>query len=430
MANVSAGRLSAYGLMAIPVAAAGLPIYVHLPKWYADEFGISIAILGIVLLAVRLFDTVQDPLIGAISDGLVQKGVSRRKMIAYSLPALALGFLALGFPLDKTEPVLWLTVALIFTYTAYSFVSINYYALGAEMDTDYAERSRISTWREIFVLLGLIVGTAIPSFAAEGNSGLPLLMGILAALCILMAIMGRFALLKPKAPNCTNKPTSTLKVIVESSPMRWWSGLMLVNGLANAIPPTLILFFIGDVLGAPEHEGPILLTYIFMGLVGAPFWLWLAKRTSKRNTLMLSMMMATVAFSGSAFLGGGDVIAFYIICGITGFCLIADLAMPPAMLSDITGDKCGRAGSYFGVWNILWKLTFALSAGLTLPVLAYFGYQSGADAHSAEALLALTLGYGLVPPVLKIAAIVLLWLSPLDKDAPSHTHQQPLGATT
>lgn len=416
--KVSRIQLGTYGLMAIPVAAAGLPIYVHLPKWYADEFGIGLGILGMLLLAVRLFDTVQDPLIGSISDRLVQKGMSRRRLIAYALPLLALGFLALGFPLDKTEPVLWLTLSLIFTYTAYSFVSINYYALGAEMDSDYAQRSRISTWRELFIIIGLIFGIAIPSFAGgQAEEGLPLLMGILAVSCIALAFMGRFFLLKPSAPVCDSEPKSALKAMVCNPQMRWWSGLMFINGLANAIPPTLILFFIQDVLRAPEHEGYFLLIYVAMGLVGAPFWLWMAKRTSKRNTLMISMALACLAFTGSAFLGTGDVLAFYIICGATGFCLIADLAMPPAMLSDISGEESGRAGSYFSVWNILWKLTFALSAGLTFPVLAYFGYNSQSGANEASALLVLTLGYGLVPPLLKITAIILLWLSPLDKPA-------------
>ena len=57
-----------YGFLAAPVAFAGFPLYVLAPDFYATHHGVSLSVLGIVLLCLRSFDAVQDPFIGAMSD--------------------------------------------------------------------------------------------------------------------------------------------------------------------------------------------------------------------------------------------------------------------------------------------------------------------------------------------------------------------------
>jgi len=66
----SAHQLPAYALFASLLAAAGLPIYIHAPKFFVDEYGVSLGALGTVLFALRLLDVVQDPLLGRLSQAL------------------------------------------------------------------------------------------------------------------------------------------------------------------------------------------------------------------------------------------------------------------------------------------------------------------------------------------------------------------------
>ena len=90
--GLGAARRFAYGAFAIPLAMGALPLYVHLPKFYGEVFGVSLAALGVLLLALRAFDAILDPLLGAWSD----RGPSRRTLIALSVPVLALGQLLTG----------------------------------------------------------------------------------------------------------------------------------------------------------------------------------------------------------------------------------------------------------------------------------------------------------------------------------------------
>lgn len=68
-----AQRLPAYALFAALLSAAGLPIYIHAPKFYVDEYGVSLAALGAVLFGLRLLDVVQDPVLGRVSERLRHK---------------------------------------------------------------------------------------------------------------------------------------------------------------------------------------------------------------------------------------------------------------------------------------------------------------------------------------------------------------------
>ena len=71
----------AYGLMAMPLAFAALPLYVHVPRFYAERGGIALSLLGALLLGTRLLDALVDPWLGGWADRL-----PRRRMLA-TLPA-------------------------------------------------------------------------------------------------------------------------------------------------------------------------------------------------------------------------------------------------------------------------------------------------------------------------------------------------------
>ncbi len=90
-------RTAAYGLFAMPLAMAALPLYVHLPKFYGGTLGVDLALLGAVLLVLRLADGLVDPLLGVWSDRLP----SRRAAVALSAPILAVGMIALFMPVPR-----------------------------------------------------------------------------------------------------------------------------------------------------------------------------------------------------------------------------------------------------------------------------------------------------------------------------------------
>src|SRR6202171_2557730 len=106
LARVPVSTLGAYGLFGMPLAMAALPLYGHLPKFYGDHLGVNLAVLGAVLLALRLADGVIDPLLGVLSD----RGGARKRWLLLAAPLLSLGMIALFTPPARAEGLLiaWL----------------------------------------------------------------------------------------------------------------------------------------------------------------------------------------------------------------------------------------------------------------------------------------------------------------------------------
>jgi len=408
-------RLFAYGLFGLPLAMAALPLYVHLPKFYGDDLGMPLALLGAILLLTRLGDAVVDPLLGYFSD----RFGSRLAFVAASLPLLAIGIFALFHPpLESARQPLWLAAALSVTYLGFSMASIAYQAWGAQLSTDDHERTRITATREFFTLVGVLIAAAAPQLLGGENAlGLGRFSAAFAVLIVMCGIVTLSASPRP-APRRSDS-TAVWKAVTQPFANRDFRALLAVfvlSGIAAAIPATLVLFYIEDVLHAPGASAVFLVLYFLAGAAGMPVWVWLARRVGKLRAWAASMLLAVGAFVWAYMLGPGDVAAFGAICVLSGMALGADLALPPSILADVIDrdarTRAGAAaeGSYFGLWNLVAKANLAAAAGLALPVLAWLGYQPGAGGSPG----ALSLVYCVVPSAFKLAAVgaLALWRAP------------------
>ena len=123
--RLGTGGLAGYGILALPLAIAALPVYVHLPNLYGGVLGLNLAVLGAVLLCARLADAMVDPLLGALNDRLQFP----RLAIVLGMSMLAAGTLmAFNPPADGLPLWLWLGCALVPVYLGYSLVSVSYLA--------------------------------------------------------------------------------------------------------------------------------------------------------------------------------------------------------------------------------------------------------------------------------------------------------------
>jgi Na+/melibiose symporter-like transporter len=408
--HFSRTALLAYGLFGLPLALVALPIYVLVPQFYAARFGISLSVIGSLLLAARVLDAFIDPVLGLWIDRTkFRHGYGR--FILLALPLLTGGYLALFHPppLVTTALLWWFGASLLLVYAGFSLATIAHNSWGAALSQQRGERARLTAMREGCALAGVVLAAAVPALAGLSWLSVLFVLTLAGAAFVLLNFAPRAALIQG--------PHFALRDFIaplRNPAFRWLLAVFAANGIAAAIPATLFLFFAADRMQLANYAGLFLVLYFVAAACALPFWVALAARLGEASAWLVSMLLAVAAFIWVLQLDAGALYGFAVICVVSGAALGADLALPPALLAGViaaAGHSGQREGAYFGAWSWMTKMNLALAAGIALPLLDYLGYAPGTQ--SAAGISALGIGYAVVPCALKCLAALLLWRAPL-----------------
>lgn len=438
--RTSVKNLLNYGLLGWALGAVAVPIYIQVPYLYSRIYEVPPAWVGAILLLSRLLDAVLDPAIGLWIDRRSNTAHRYTLPLAMALPLLLLGMAGVFSPMGNTpiEYASSLMISLIVVHLGYSFASIAYQAWGAELGHTDKERSTFVAVREGIGILGVVFAV---SLALESNAGL-----IFSVFAIAL-LVGMFLLLKfaPRPDTYTAKASSeclqnlnvaqmsvataiqkSLREIVQ--PLRRHNfrklmGVFFCNGLAAALPATLVPFYLRDRLGLGDSDQWVLAVYFLMGAASTIFWVWLSSKIGLIHAWLWGMLISIPAFVVVVVLREGDLTGYLLVCVMTGFALGADLSLPAALVARIieeNGERGKSEGTYFGLWNWVNKFNLALAPSLALGTLQWFSYTADmakTDAYQKMNMLQqlandpLLWVYALAPCLLKLLAILLLYRS-------------------
>ncbi|WP_417727424.1 MFS transporter [Roseovarius sp.] len=400
----AAPRLPGYALFAALLAAAGLPLYIHAPKFYVDEYGVSLGALGAVLFALRLIDVVQDPALGRLAERV---RAHRAASVWVGVAVMAVAMLGLFAVTPPIAPLWWFAAMLVLVFSAFSYLTICFYAQGVASAADLRGQGhlRLARWRETGALLG-ICAAAVAPVALGGFAGFALAFAVLSGAAVL-AMGGQWYV--------SDMPQGTgFGPVLRDRVARRLLIVAMVNAAPVAVSSTLFLFFVESRLQAPGWEGPFLLVFFLSAAAAAPVWGTLAERFGAKRMLLAGMVLSIAAFAGAVTLGAGDLGAFGVICVVSGAALGADMTLLPALFARRIAEVSPAAAEGFGLWSFVSKFTLALAAVALLPLLEAGGYSAG-QANDSKALMLLGFLYGAVPCVLKILAIALLARTPIEE---------------
>ncbi len=415
MIRLGLGRTThpaAWAGFAAMLAMAGLPIYIHAPKFYVDEYGTSLAALGAVLFALRLVDFVQDPALGWLAHATA---AHRRAMVAGAGAIMALSMLGLFAVPPPFAPLAWFAITLTGLFSAFSFLTICFYTQGVTKAETMGENGhiRLAAWREAGALLGVCAAAAAPTLLALGpNPPFESFAILFAAFTLgaLWVMRDAFTAQSNSAPAAL----SGFAAVLRDHIARRLLVIALLNAAPVAVSSTLFLFFVESRLQAPGLEGPLLLLFFLSAAAASPLWAQAARRHGAKPVLMSGMGLAITAFALTGFLGPGDVTAFALICIVTGAALGADLTLLSALFARRMASVLPDASTGFALWAFVSKATLALAAISVLPLLQWQGF-TGPDSPPA-ALLTLSLLYAALPCALKMLAIATLATTPLESE--------------
>lgn len=393
-------RLPAYAGFGAVLSAAGLPIYIYAPKYYADTYGVSLTSLGAILFGLRLFDVVQDPMLGWVSERLTKGKAALISAVAVLLALSMIGLFAVAPPIN---PAIWFALTITGLFSAFSFLSINFYAQGV-VKSGADGQVRLAAWRETGALLGVCIAAVTPTLLMDLHDDPFAVFAYGFAAATLAATLFMW----PEWTGRTTSEPAQIRDILRDPLTRKLLVLALVNATPLAVSSTLFLFFVESRLQAVGWEGPLLVLFFLAAALSAPVWSGLAGRFGEKRVLLVAMTMAMVSFGFAATLGAGDGALFAVICMVSGATIGADLTLLPAMFARRMAQISPNGGQGFGLWSLVSKFTLAFAAAVLLPLLEWSGFSAGVGTQPDSALATLTVLYAVLPIILKLVSMGLL----------------------
>ncbi len=384
---------------------------IMLPAFFAEVHGFDISIIGLFIFLSKLIDVTTDPLVGWLND----KNLFSRKIylvLGGILSGLALSQLFLKEDIDQEVFLLiWLSIL----YFGWTMFQIPYLSIGYDLEKDFFLRTKLSATREFFILLGLFCSLGIPMFFSISNDEL---LDNIVLIALVFGFIGLllFCYLIPDNRK-TNSKKIRLKIILKNLRENLYLSriflVLIVNNLANVFPMVLFAFFITYVLGGDDSNRQITLFYYFLfAIVGVPFWTIISKKYGKKEVWSLSLFLSAFFFLLVLFLDNGNFLFFIFISCITGFCLGADLIIPPSIQADITDlhrSKFGEdiSGVIFSITTFLNKLAFAVVSIFVFGIMGILNFDTEGQINENVRIF-ITISYALIPIILKLLAAYLL----------------------
>ncbi len=387
--------------MALPVAMAGIPLYILAPDFYAKELNISLAQIGFALLFLRFIDAITDPLIGVLSDKYFHK---KNLIFALGVTLTAIGFFAIFNP--QFNYFYWFLFSIFFATLGFSIITINLNAYGGVWSDDYNLKTKISTFRESLGLIGLIFAVTLPSILKEFSVKSLYFSYSLIMIFILVffaIIFINFWLKKTNLPSPNNN-FSWRDFFNSIKQKKKFYSTYFISIFASSIPAVLIIFFVRDKLNLENYLGLFLLVYFLSAGLSMPFWNFISKKLNKINAWSLAMFIAIIIFIWAANLESGDLTPYLLICLISGFAFGGELSLPPAILADMVSKNFTTD---YSVLAFLSKISLALASGISFIALNEINFSTG-KINNDDALNLLSILYAVIPCLVKLLAILLL----------------------
>jgi len=390
----------------------------------------------------RIWDAVNDPLFGLISDCIRSRWGRRRVLLLFGAVPLGLSFIFMWLVPNLGQAGLALYYAIVFIVfdTAFTIVHVGYNALTPELTDDYDERSSLNGYRMVFSIsgtLGAIILATVLGWYIEDQRVLFTILGVGLGIVSMIPPLVVFRITEERPAEELPDPLplrEALKLTLGNKPFRLVMGLYLLSWTTASILAAVLVYYANYYLKVPEQANYFVLAAQGAAIAFIPLCVWIAKKLDKRRAFILGSLSWVVVLLGIYALTPEKIGLAYILSALAGSGIATAYVIPWAMVPDVveydqvrSGQR--REGSYYAFASFfqklatggaLWAMGMALSAtGYITPAI-----NGPLPEQPAEAVNAIRLFIGPVPAVLLILAIACAWFYPITREH----HQATLAA--
>mgnify|MGYP003639724749 FL=1 len=418
--------LAAFSGPCLPLAAFGVALPVTLPEFYATHVGLELGVVAGVFMAVRLIDILFDPFIGWGMDRTRTRFGRYRPWMVLSTPILMLSALMMFVVVQPGAGAAYLFGWLLVLYLGFSIGTLGQLGWASVLAPQYDQRSRVYGWWQVFNIIGVILILVLPTIVVRSGIGDYAdgvrIMGW-AILIALPVTIGLALFVVPEPVNAGAAPHGGPRAYLAlfgKTTVRKLLFADLLLGVAPGITGSLLFFFFGQIKGYDHTEASLFMLFYFVaGLVGAPFWAWLATKIGKDRALAVASLVFAVFYIGATLVPGGNFAVTAVAMFIAGLPYAAGLFLLRAMMAD-AGDEIrldtgvDRTGLMFSILSATTKIGHVIAL-IPYLILQAVGFRAlpGLAGNSEASLLTLQVLFILVPGLLLAAAALVLKNYPL-----------------
>jgi len=432
-----------------PAITANISVF-FLLIFFTNVAGIPVGLAGSILLIGKVWDAVNDPIVGLLTDKTNSRRWGRR------LPWLLYGAIPFGvffflqwivppFAGDRATQIsglFWYYTAIaLLSQVFYTVVNLPYTAMTPELTQDYDERTSLSSFRFGFSIGGSVFSLILAQVIFASVSDRTLQYVVLAAVCTVISVLSlywcvfgtrdRALVFEAKRIELPQSPSITigeqLRIVFTNVPFLFVIGIYLCSWLAVQLTASIIPFFVVNWMGLPESNVPMVLIGV-QGTALAMLFVWtnLSKRFGKKAVYFMGMSLWIIAQIGLFSIQPNQITLLYVLAIMAGVGVSTAYLIPWSMIPDVieldelqTGQR--REGIFYAFMVFLQKLGLALGLFLVSQALEKSGFKEAVVGQSLpiqpdSALQAIRFAVGPLPMLFLICGLVLAYFYPITRE--------------
>lgn len=418
-----------YGIGDIGNATVNSAIQFFQMIFFTDAALIGPALAGSALMIGKIWDAINDPLFGWITDRTKSRFGKRRVYMLFGAIPLGLSITLLWFVpagMSQVMTFIWIAGTFMLFDTLWTMTNVPYYAMTSELTDDYDERSSLTVYRMAlavpFYLIGAALTPMIVGFFAVARTGygfVGIIYGALAALALLISASGLRERTKVVEAKGEANPLKSLKLAFLNKKFVYLCLIYFVTNISFAFAKGLMAYFVQYQLLMKDMISIVMGLMLVCVVISLPIWKKVADKWDKGPAYGVGMGIGALALVLLFFLPNNPTFWIYPIVVLAGFGFGSNWVFPWAMIADVSDyDRVEtgqfRSGIYYGVWGLATKISEALAIAVIGWILAGFGYVANV-AQTPNALLGIRLFFCIVPAVCIFIALPFLLKYPITR---------------
>jgi len=435
----------AYGSGELGPALVGNMMIFYLLFFLTNVAGIPAGLAGMVPMVGKIWDAINDPIIGWLSDHTRNRKWGRRLswMLAFMVPCAVI--IALQWwvpPFDSAMARFWYYVAIVFLYNAVSSaITVPHTSLMPELTADYEERTNLVSFRSAFSIsgsVGFIVLAGAAQFAGLSGERLYFVLGLVCSIILIGTVLwcvfgirttalARERALAARTRHHQRFPIrEQLRIVFTNKPFLYVCAVFTFSWLAVQITASVLVYYAIYWMRLPESQVPaLMLSVMGTAVLVLPLWVRLSHRKGKKTVYGIGMGFFIAAQIGLMLLQPSQTVWMYVLGVAAGFGVSTAYLIPWSLVPEIieydelkTGQR--REGVYYGFMVLLQKVGLGLAVflvGIALEAAGFLAKSPGQPPpeQPESALTAIRIAIGPLPGICLVLGLLAAWFYPITK---------------